>query len=390
MHFRNLTPLTLLFFALSLLGSPSSSRGQFPEERPDRSTTEWPRSATRNASQVTPPSLSEPASDFRAAWEARIKQWRNSEILEGVVTNSRLTFGSRQIIRGRVQGNVISLGNSVAVLGEVDGSVTVVGGDAIILGPVRGDVSVFGGNLQVDAPISGKALSMGSVQSGPNARFDGAPTEWGWDSGFSQANPDSDFHSRSGDLGSGIARILWPTSIGARVLISLWHLCISMIVAACFPLRVMRAAETVRASPFRCGLFGLLWSGGFWLAVIGSLFLCIFLIGIPILAVLVLVNFLIRAFGITVVAYCVGCSLLKIEGECDRPWRIVVPVGILLLCCLSSAHLFGTLLWWIAAWVGVGATLLSRKPPPSDQPPSPRNRQPLDWGPPAEFPRRQD
>jgi hypothetical protein len=303
--------------------------------------------------------------DARVQWEREVQGWKGAVEVDGEVQENLISFGHNHIIRGKVQGDVIKFGGSVAILGEVKGSVTVLGGNVIVLGPVHGDVTAIGGNISVDALVTGNVLSLGATCTGSQADIRGevsqtrADFNFKWDSQSMFSN-----EQIASALGRGLVGIsdffLSTLSLLWGVSLLIWNVCLSLLVVTLFPGAVNRAANTLRQFPVRCGFVGMVWSAVFWVLLLGALLLCLLLVGLPIVFCLVVFDFLLGAFGSAVAGTRVGRFVLQRSGHADPSEHLAVFSGCCVLGVIRLIPYAGTVVWWIAGWMGVGAAILSR------------------------------
>ena len=290
----------------------------------------------------------------RDRWLAEAQSVQHAEIIEkGMVAGTISRVGTDVVAKGDVAGPVSIVSGNLYLLGRVNGPISVVGGNATILGSASGPVSVIGGNLRVAGQINGDA----SVVGGTIERSSGAVI----------AGSTNTLGGSLARLGSGLWRNHWkkpgaPRSrfgwLWWRGASMLWWIVASALAVLIMPRELENAAARLGREPIQAAGVGvLLWVGILFLCLL-SLLLCFFLIGIPLLGLLILAVFAIEWFGLTAVFLWFGrliCERLRWGSGSDF---LPVFVGAVLLGLARFIPFGGALIWLVANLLAAGITLL--------------------------------
>ncbi len=253
-----------------------------------------------------------------------------------------VALGRDLTIAGRVESDVAALNGKVTVSGEVAGDVIVLGGN-VELGPaarVGGDVFVLGGTIAAapGAAIAGRSVAYPDASSAWVALLE-APT-----------------------LGqSGVS----PIVIGAKLALLTAWLALVLLFFATSGRQVLATSETAAREPFRCFAVGLT---GVVTMVLTALFFSLFaaaLVGVPLLALVVLLGVVLKLWGMVAVFHAFGGWVLSFarsrRGLAPRLSPLnVAALGLLVLGAIKLLPWVGLLAWHVATFIGVGAALTTK------------------------------
>ncbi len=248
-----------------------------------------------------------------------------------------VALGRDLLVAGATSGDVAAVSGDIEVSGRVGGDLIVLGGDARIAagGQVVGDAFVLGGRLETEpgSEIGGRSVSYPTVGSAWVLLLGGP--------------------SLGQSPFSGVV-------VGAKLaLVTAW-LAWSLLLFATGGREVLSVSEGIRRQPFRCffaGLTGVL--ALFLTALFFSAFAAV-LVGVPLLALAVLIALLLKLWGMVAVFHALGQWV--VSRLLRRRW---IPlnaalVGLLLLGTLKLLPWVGAWVWTAATLIGVGATLLTK------------------------------
>lgn len=258
-------------------------------------------------------------------------------IEEGSVASRQVVaLGRDLIVAGEASADVAAVNGSVRVTGLVKGDVIVLGGNAAVSARARvlGDVFVLGGRLNAErgSLIGGRSVSYPSVSSAWMVLLEGP------------------------SLGQA------PTSgvvIGAKLALIAGWLGWTLLLFATNGGGVLSIADSVREQPFRnffVGLTGILAS--FLTAIFFSAFAAV-LVGLPLLALVILMAVLLKLWGLVAVFHALGHWIVSRFGRRWIPLNAAV-LGLALLAAVKLIPWVGTWAWTCASLIGVGATLTTK------------------------------
>lgn len=290
--------------------------------------------------------------DYRARWEAEVKHWNDPMSVTDdadPTDGSNVAVGRNLVIQKTSAGHVLCIGGSTAILKEISGHVVVIGGDAIILAPVTGKIVAIGGDVKIDAKVEGRVAALGGrVIEGLNAQV-------------ADATSVSSSQIFSNISGARLFESFFFSKVVLtwRLVLLIWNACISLLLVSLFG-SVIRRAETIlrdrRGASF---ITGLVWTPIYWLLLIGAVALCFFGVGIPILLVLLILNFALETFGLSVVGLQLGRWLLHGFNHPNPSEHLAVFTGICALGVFRIIPVFGFVGWWMVCWLGIGAALMN-------------------------------
>lgn len=251
--------------------------------------------------------------------------------------------------------------------------IVVVSGSVRIDGEARRDVVVIGGSLVVNGQAVDVVCIGGSMRIGPGARIRGDVVNIG---GSLSRSPGAEIEGEVVNVGiSGFDRVPWlghdpfswgqwwglsPFRVMARTTQLLYWLLLAVLTIALVGDRVSSAAHTIRREPIRLGAIGVV--GFFALILLTGVFfvLSILVIGLPFLLATLLGWWLAYIFGMVAAFQIVGQALLRVLGKADASQLGLVVTGCVVLSILHYFPLIGTMAWWVAAFLGLGAVFATR------------------------------
>ena len=264
-----------------------------------------------------------------------ITSWKAESVESGTTGrqgSERVEVGSSIVV---AKNETVS--DTVAVMGSVTvhGHVT---GDAVA---VMGNVTVMpGGRIDGDAvAVGGKVVKQGDGHIGGDTQSVGFP----WISGYSRF------------LGSG-----WEGLAAFGLLMSLvkglLFIILAVLVVAMFPARTSMVAEAVLERPGPSILYGLV---GAVLILPIALLLLVSCVGIPLIAVEVLLALVAWVFARIAVGLAVG---RKVGDAANRPISsgiAAAALGILILTLVDLVPFAGSLAVFVLTLIGFGAVILT-------------------------------
>jgi len=278
--------------------------------------------AARTAPPVDPEAISSPALRLDAGSIAR---------------NRLVALGRDLAIDGEAHNHAVAIGGSVRVSGRVDGDVIVLGGDATLAPTARvtGDVFVLGGRIEA---------ASGAQIGGRSVAYPDAAKAW--------------------------LSLLEGPSLGAKpmvvvgaklALLAFWALLISLLFAI-GGRGIVSTSRSVREEPLRNFAIGLTGVLAMAMTAVAASALAGAIVGLPLLALLVVIALLLRFWGMVAVFHALGAWLL--EGRVPAGSR-VVPVtaacaGLIVLGVLKLVPWLGVWCWMLSTFIGVGAALSTK------------------------------
>jgi len=271
----------------------------------------------------------------------------------GFVMGSSIVVEEDEVARE----DLVAVGGSIRVDGVARREVVVIGGELVINGRVDRDATVVGGRLRLGpgARVGGNATVVGgSLSRDPSAEIDGELVNvsfgYGMDNIFESWSP---FH-----LGGWWG--FTPFVMFTRTTQFLYWLLLAILTVALVGDRVSSASHAVSREPVRLGAIGLVGVFALAFAFLVLLVLCFLLIGIPFLLALIFGWWLAYIFGIVAVFQSVGSRVMRMVGRPEASQIGIVLAGGAVLGVLRYFPVFGTLMWWVAALVGLGSVFATR------------------------------
>lgn len=248
-----------------------------------------------------------------------------------------VAIGRDLIVDGEAYGDVAAVEGSVEVSGQVTGDVVVLGGDVRLLPTARigGDVSALGGVIRAapGARVEGRMVSYPTASSAWVGLLEGP------------------------SLGLGFASRL---VVGAKLaLLAAWAALLLLLFAASGR-EVLGTADGVRREPFRSffvgltGVLALVLTGLFFSAFTGGL------VGVPLLALVVLLAMILKLWGMVAVFYALGEWLARrVFHRRPRPLNAAT-LGLLVMGAVKFLPWIGVWAWTAATLIGIGAALSTK------------------------------
>jgi hypothetical protein len=257
------------------------------------------------------------------------------------------------------QSQVVGIGRDVVVAGVVNADVAALNGTVRVSGTVRGDVVVLGGDVRLapTAHIGGEVFVLGGdLVAEPGSTLQGKGVSY----------PDASdawlmlIEGPSFGLEPGA-----PVVLAAKAaLITAW-LALTLLLFLTGSRGVLSTAESVRQEPIRNFFVGLT---GVLALLLTALFLSTFagaLVGVPLLALVVLLLLALKFWGVVAVFYALGVTVFthgtRLLGRQRRARPLdAACLGLAILGALKFVPLVGAWGWMIASLIGVGATLSTK------------------------------
>lgn len=303
--------------------------------------------------------------------------------IDGEVGDDVRVFAQNLTVNGVVRGDAIVLGANVTINdgAVIEGNLIVAGGVATMDGTVMGDASIVGGVLDMNGTVKGDAriIMDGGINLGESARIDGdleyggpaeipiPPEAVGGGISFVQKVKtdfsDLDFLKLPAGIGVLFQIFLFITALIAGLVIisitsdharrtasTIMHkplksLGIGFVAAICMPIVIIIALVLIVTAPLSAMLFLayliVLYIAKFYVAIwIGNLILGRrgrdgaspipgFLLGLPIVYVLVAIPFLGNLFMILAIFLGFGALLQRKETRLDRAFEAPAPPAAL-------------------------------------------------------------
>jgi cytoskeletal protein CcmA (bactofilin family) len=292
---------------------------------------------------------------------------KDPEIIEAGTSQEKITQIDRNlIIKGSVNGPVHVVNGQCYVLGSVQGPVAVVNGSVTVLGTVKDSVSVVSGNIRVAGRIEGSSHVVdGKILKSPEARIEGSTTECSLNgvanfigNKFGNNNLNITRHynfNMTPGLNAPPCFFFWKWKIAVAVL----GIIFSGLLVLIWPEHFSEKAKELGQNPLRYGAIGIIFWIVFWALFAVALLASILLIGLPFVALLILVMVAVKWYGFTVVFSWIGQLVLrKIRGVESSSLAAVVTGG-LLLAGVRLIPFLGFLLIWAVGWLAAGVTVLN-------------------------------
>ncbi len=251
------------------------------------------------------------------------------------------------------RSQIVGLGRDVIVDGDALSDVAALNGSVRISGTVQGDVIVLGGDVHLEpsAKVEGEVLAFGgSIEAAPGATIGGRSVAYPSASAAFVTLLDAPALG-----GSSSGAVVLATKV---VLLAGW-MALLLLLFGISGRQVLSTAEAVRAEPFRNFWLGL---GAVVTLVLTGLLISSLagpVIGLPWLAVIVLILILAKLWGTVAVFYAAGEWVV---GRFHRRWAVLhaATLGLVLLGTLKLIPHVGLWVWSVASLMGVGATLATK------------------------------
>jgi hypothetical protein len=249
---------------------------------------------------------------------------------------------------------VVALGRDVLVDGEALADVAAINGSAHVSGSIGGDLLVLGGRARLEpaARVAGDVFVLGgTLDAAPGATIGGRSVSY--------ANMSSAWLTLLEGPSLGLSASS-PLILGAKLaLLAAWAALVLLLFAASGR-EMLQTSDIVRREPGRCFFVGLT---GVLALVMTALFfsaIAAWLVGAPLLVLVVILALLLKLWGMVAVFHALGAWLLSRLGR-----RRLVPlhaacIGLLALGVVKFAPFAGVIVWTVATFLGVGATLITK------------------------------
>lgn len=259
------------------------------------------------------------------------------------------------IERGSIaRQQVVALGRDVIVDGEALSDVAAIDGSARVSGTVGGDLLVLGGSVRLEptARVSGDVFVLGgTLDAAPGATIGGRAVSY---TTMSSAWLTL-LEGPSLGLSSGS-----PLVLGAKLaLLAAWVALVLLLFAASGR-EMLATSEVVRREPGRCFFVGLT---GVLALVLTALFfsaVAAFLVGAPLLVLVVVLALLLKLWGMVAVFHALGGWLLGLAGRRRSVPLHAACLGLLALGVVKFVPFAGVIVWTVGTFLGVGATLVTK------------------------------
>jgi hypothetical protein len=236
--------------------------------------------------------------------------------------------------------------------------------DLEVNGSIEGDVVVFGADLVLGAQarITGDAVAVGgNVRIVPGAEIGRHVVAV---FGVVEIDGDAEIGGRVLSLsslaslatGAGVAERPRRVSFAMRLLASGGWLLVTTGIAFLFPIRMRLAAWSVPGFGVRIPAVGLMIA----LTAVVSLLAALGLgpgFGVPLVAALMVVFFIAKSLGLTVLGCVVGTWVLRRWVRHPLPISLEVFVGVLVLLALRFMPVLGETLWTLISVIALGASI---------------------------------
>lgn len=255
----------------------------------------------------------------------------------GSTTQQLVGVGRDVIVAGEVLTDVAALDGSVDISGRVTGDLVVLRGNVRLAPTARvgGDVFVVGGSVRAahGAQVGGRMVSYPTASHAWLTLLEGP------------------------SIGLGFASRL---VLGAKLaLVAAWAALLLLFFAASGR-QVLETADGVRREPFRSFFVGLT---GVVSLVLTGLFFSAFargVIGVPLLALVVLLALVLKLWGMVAVFHALGDWLSRrVLRRRFRPLNAAT-LGLLVLGAVKFLPWFGVMAWTMATLIGIGAALTTK------------------------------
>lgn len=270
---------------------------------------------------------------------------------QGYKVEKNLTVASEESL----SENILSWKGKVAINGRLRESIFMAGGELVLKGVVDKDVICIGTRvtLMENSVIKGELLLIGGTQTRRSgARIDGGHFHfhYDWKSLRSSLHP-----IISGQRSAGFFR-------AAKVIV--WFV-IALLTFVLFPVKILSADRMIAERGWRMGIAGILSLLAFVVLFFVSLILSFFLIGIPLLFLLIVAYFAIIVFGRTALMYFLGGRILKLFGRTSSATSWILLTGAMVFAVLNFIPFFGAviLLLFNLVEIGIGTAFLLRLRP---------------------------
>lgn len=247
--------------------------------------------------------------------------------------SDRVSYGNAVVILDTEEVNdAVSMFDNLTVNGVVLGDAVALGGDLLVTktGHVHGDAASIFGRVVVEdgGVVDGQRISLGS--GALLGAFRGAP-----------AVPQA-----------------WPIRLGSKLLTAgaqfLCFFLLGLLAVAIFPRRIAVVSEALAEHPIKAGAFGVLASIA-WLPI--TLLLVVTIVGIILIPFFWVAYPIFGFIGYVALALIIG---RKLPTKVIPTNTAVLAIGAGVIVAIGLIPVLGTLLWVLAGFFALGATLMTR------------------------------
>lgn len=247
-------------------------------------------------------------------------------------------MGRDLVVAGEARSHVAAVSGSVEVSGRVGGDVIVLGGSARLVetAVVDGDVYALGGVVEVasGAHIGGRSAAYPTMSGAWLTLLEGPAL------GLSP---------------------LSPVVVAAKLALLAAWLALTLLLFATGGREMLSTSDGVRREPFRNFFTGL---AGVLALLLTALFFSAFaaaVVGIPLLAIVVIVALLLKLWGMVAVFHALGDWAARGLLRRRRPHALnAAALGLFLLGGVKLVPWLGTVAWTAATLIGVGSALTTK------------------------------
>lgn len=252
------------------------------------------------------------------------------------------------------RSRIVALGRDMVIDGEALSHAVVVNGSMRVAGTVGGDLIALGGDVTLapSARVAGDVFVLGgTIEASPGADIGGR----------SVAYPDASAIALT--LLEGPTLGLSSSSmvvVGAKLaLLAFWALLV-LLLFAISGREVLSTSESVRIEPFRNFAVGL--TGVLAMVLTALIFstLAGALLGVPLLVLVAVAALVLRFWGMVAVFHALGAWIYQVSKRRPPLPLTAATVGLLALGVVKFLPWVGMIVWTMATFIGVGATLATK------------------------------
>lgn len=247
---------------------------------------------------------------------------------------------------------VVTLDRDVRIAGQALSDVAAIGGSVWIDGTVEGDVIVMTGDAHLgpEARVGGDLFVVGgAINNAPGSQVDGrmvASASSAWVMLF-----------EGPALGMSATD---PVVLGAKLALLAAWMVLALLLFAVSGREMLATSATVVREPLRCFGTGLIGVLALVLTAVLTGAVTAPLVGVPLLVLVVLALLALKLWGMVAIFHAVGSALAARVLSRRLLVLNAVTLGLVLLGVLKMFPLVGSVVWTLATFIGVGATLSSK------------------------------
>lgn len=252
------------------------------------------------------------------------------------------------------RSELVALGRDLVIEGEAQSDVVVINGDARIDGFVAGDIIVLGGSvaLSSSARVEGDVFTMGGeIETARGAQI----------AGRAVAYP---------SIGAAWLTLLEGPSLGLSAaspvvlaaklaLLTAW-LALAVGLLAVTGRSVLATSELVGVEPLRNFVTGLTAVLALFVVALALTTFVPGIAGVPLLALVALFALLLKLWGMVAVFHALGDWLSRVVLKRRLQPLNAATLGVVVLGAIKLIPWAGTVLWWVATFIGVGVALATK------------------------------